>query len=103
MTGPNRSSAKRWRRSTEHLRRKLLAHHWRIADAESVLATSWSAAGRFQEAEALLLRASEVISSQKGAMASETREARRRLAELHDELGRPEKVAEHKGLLARNP
>ncbi len=75
------------------LRRTLPAEHWRIAAADVVLGALLTAEGRYDEAEPCLREGYERLRAVRGRHSTYTRDARRRLAELYQAWGRPEKAA----------
>jgi tetratricopeptide (TPR) repeat protein len=67
--------------------------HWRIADVRSVLGACLAAAGRFLEAEPLLLEGYQALLEEKGEGDLYTRDARRRLFDTYTQWEKPEKAA----------
>ncbi len=66
---------------------------WRIADARSVLGTCLAAAGRFEDAEPLLLEGYQALLEGEGESSLYTREARRRLFDAYTKWNKPKKAA----------
>jgi hypothetical protein len=70
--------------------------HPRIAHATSLLGESLAAQGRHAEAEPLLVEGYEGLTAQRGAGHEQTQEARRRLADLYEAWGKPERAAAYR-------
>jgi tetratricopeptide (TPR) repeat protein len=73
--------------------------HWHIANAQSVLGWCLTEFGRYKQAEEPLLAALPVLSSVMGEQNSRTKLTIRRLAELYESWGKPEKAAEYRAML----
>src|SRR5690606_25302990 len=69
--------------------------HWRTAGAASVEGAALTGLRRYDEAEALLLKSLDVLTSDPGALPAFIRDTRRRLAELYRETGRPNDAARY--------
>ncbi len=80
-------------RALDTLRRTRAEGDWIRADAESVLGAYLTTEGRYQEAEASLLPSYRTLVEALGSRA-EPRAARRRLIELYQAWGKPDKAAE---------
>jgi serine/threonine protein kinase len=81
-------------RESLRLRRQALPPgHWLIASSESVLGACLTAEGQYREAEGLLLRAHTGLESSRGRDHARTAEARRRLVELYEAWGRPDRAS----------
>ena len=72
----------------------LPADHWRTANAESLLGGSLTALKRYEDAETLLVKAHEKLTSGKGAPPATIRSAWQRIVELYAAWGKSEKAAE---------
>jgi eukaryotic-like serine/threonine-protein kinase len=66
---------------------------WRIADAEGVLGSCLAAQGRFQEAEPLLIHSYAVLAEDSGDGAKQVPEVRKRIVDLYNAWGKPERAA----------
>ena len=80
------------RESLELRRRALPAGHWQIASSESCPRGCLTAAGRYREAEGLLLRAHAALAEALGETHERTLDARKRLVALYEAWGRPSKA-----------
>jgi len=78
------------------------AGDWRLGEIQSLLGEAYTRLSRFAEAEASLLRASEILQAAPGSDRPETREASEardnhaRLAALYETWGRPGKAASYR-------
>ena len=71
------------------IRRKSLPRaNWQIAEAENALGACFAGLRRYADAEPLLVASHETLRSLRGASASETRKASRRLADFRLRSGR---------------
>ena len=66
---------------------------WKAADAQGVLAECLAVRGRFEDAEAQMLRVHSYLLETLGEDTVVTRDARRRLVALYEAWGRPEEAA----------
>jgi len=66
---------------------------WRMANLDSIRGACMAAAGKYAEAEALLLESLDAIEERWGANGLFTRNAVKRLVSLYDAWGKPEKSA----------
>lgn len=81
-------------RESLRLRRAALPPgHWLIVSSESILGEHLALAGRYREAEAMLLRAEQELVKLRGEDASVVKDARARLVELYTRWGRPDDAA----------
>ena len=78
------------------LRRALPEEHWKIAAADVALGGLLTAEGRYAEAEPCLTAGYDLLRTVRGEHVSYTQDARRRLAELYEAWGRPERAAPFK-------
>jgi tetratricopeptide (TPR) repeat protein len=85
------------------LRKVLPDRHWLTALAESVWGASLSALKRFAEAEPLLRSAYDSIKSARGASDTYTLISCRRIIELYEAWGKPDKSVEYRALLGNSP
>jgi eukaryotic-like serine/threonine-protein kinase len=83
------------REALEIRRKKLPNEDPGIAEAESALGACLTRLRKFDDAESLLLRSYQVLRSKQGASAS-MQEARRRLIDLYNAWGKPEKAAQYR-------
>jgi hypothetical protein len=82
--------AERWLRESLALRtRTLPAGHWALASSRSALGAHLVLAGRFGEAEPMLLEAEQTLAAALGDRAPIVADARRRLVDLYVAAGRP--------------
>ncbi|HEV2845067.1 MAG TPA: serine/threonine-protein kinase, partial [Thermoanaerobaculia bacterium] len=92
-------------REAEPLAREAVAvfrgdkNHWRVADAESVLGSSLAAQGRYDEAEPLLLASYPILRKDTGGGALYAPAALRRIVDLYEAWGQPERAASYRVLL----
>ncbi|HKI02493.1 MAG TPA: serine/threonine-protein kinase [Thermoanaerobaculia bacterium] len=75
--------------------RKKQPDSWRLADAESVLGSCLAAQRRFQEAEPLLVKSYPLLKKDDGDGAKQAPVARKRIVDLYNAWGRPEKAASY--------
>ncbi|MBN2562642.1 MAG: serine/threonine protein kinase [Phycisphaerae bacterium] len=87
------------REALEIRRNALSGGHWLIATAESLLGGALTAQGRYEDAEALLLRSHPIIRDRRGEEDSRAVAALERIVELYEAWGKPEKAAEYRALL----
>lgn len=78
----------------------LPAGHWRTRNAESVRGACLVGLGRHAEAEPLLLESYPVLEAERGADSVYARDALRRIVELYQAWGRPEKAEAYRILMA---
>src|SRR5690606_3760428 len=74
-------------------RRNLPEGHWVIASSESILGAHLALAGRFREAESLLLPAEQQLAAIRGEEAAVVSDARARLVRLYEAWGREDDAA----------
>jgi serine/threonine-protein kinase len=87
-------AAERYLRESLALRRETFGEeHWLSASGEAVLGEHLTRAGRFVEAEPLLLRAEARLTEVRGAMSPQVIDTRRRLVRLYEAWQRPTDVA----------
>ncbi|MCP3959177.1 MAG: serine/threonine protein kinase [bacterium] len=83
--------------ATEIGRRAFPGGHWRISVAESVLGECLTRAGRYREAESLLLGSYRSLRTIRGDRAKTTTKTLDRLVRLYEASGRPEEVSKLRG------
>ncbi len=88
-------------RALATLRQVKRSGDWEIADAESLLGAYLLRRGRYQEAEPYLIASYPTIKEIRGEQAIYTRVALRRILELYEAWGKPEKLASYRALAAR--
>ena len=80
------------------LRKALPTSHFRIAEAESIMGNCLAGQHRFEEAEPRLLRGYEDLLAGKGARSEKTGQALKRLVDLYDAWGKPDRAARYRAL-----
>ncbi len=75
--------------------------HWQIANANSLLGGCLSKSGRYDEAERLLVESYHALKKQFGASHRRTVAALKRVIELYDAWGKPDKAEEYRALLKK--
>jgi serine/threonine-protein kinase len=81
-------------RESLRLRKQILPEgHWLIPSSESMLGAHMVAAGRFQEAEKLLLAAEKKLVEARGESAPVVGDARKRIVALYSAWGKPQEAA----------
>jgi tetratricopeptide (TPR) repeat protein len=74
--------------------------HWRTAVAIGAEGAALAGLGNYEQAEPLLLRSYSVLSQDPSAQARYVDDARRRLASLYSEWGKPEQAAEYRKVMS---
>ena len=88
------AEGERWLRESLALRRRTLPEgHWIIASSESILGAHLALAGRFAQAESLLVPAERTLMEIRGDGAPVVKDARTRLVALYTAWGRPVEAA----------
>ena len=84
------------RKALEIRQRAYPAGNWRIGEAESVLGECFTALGRYEEAEGLLLDAHRLLKDGSGWEGEEAQATRTRLVALYEAWGRPDRAAAYR-------
>jgi len=96
------AAGERWLRESLALRRAHLPEgHWLIASSESILGEHLGLAGKYAEAEQLLLASERRLVELRGETAPVVADARKRLVDLYRAWGKPAEVAEWETNYAR--
>ncbi len=82
-------------------RRTFPENHWEVATVKSLLGGCLSAARRYRDAEPLLLESYPVIAAQFGDAHNRSRVALRRIIDLYDAWGKPDKTSEWRAKLPK--
>jgi len=75
--------------------------HWQIANANSLLGGCLARLGRYGEAEKLLVKSYSLLKKQFGASHRRTVAALKRIIELYEAWGKPDKAEEYRALLKK--
>ncbi len=67
-----------------------------MADTESIIGACLTAAGRYEEAEPLLVRSYSLLRAELGETHRFTLDALQRIIDLYEAWGRPEQAAEYR-------
>ena len=95
------AEGERWLRESLALRRRTLPEgHWIIASSESILGAHLALAGRFAQAESLLLPAERKLVAIRGDDAPVVKDARTRLVALYTAWGKPGEAARWRSRIA---
>jgi hypothetical protein len=93
-------AGERWLRESLAVRTKVYpAGHFLIASSESILGEHLTLAGKFEQAEALLVGAEKALVASRGESAPIVKDARTRLVKLYEKWDRPNEAAEWRGKL----
>jgi serine/threonine-protein kinase len=96
------AAGERWLRESLELRRTTLPpDHWIIASAEGILGEHLVLAGRFTEAESLLLGSERALLAARGEDAPVIQDARTRLVQLYEAWAKPAEAEAWRSKLAR--
>ena len=92
----------RWLRESLALRKEHLPEgHWLIVSSESILGEHYGLAGRYADAEQLLLASERRLVELRGETAPIVADARKRLVDLYRAWGKPAQLAEWERKLAQ--
>jgi hypothetical protein len=87
------------RQAVAIVRKTLPDGHWKIAEAEIVLGSTYTALGRYAEAESLLLAGLPTLRQETGKSSRQTRRALTMAVNLYDTWGKPAEAARYRDLL----
>jgi serine/threonine-protein kinase len=95
------AAGERWLRESLALRRRTLPEgHWMIASSESILGEHLARAGRYAQAESLLVASAGKLAEIRGENATVVQDARARLVSLYEAWGRPADAAQWRARIA---
>ncbi len=97
--GEAQAAESEFRRSLAIFEKSLPASHWVIAHTKSLLGGCQTAMGRYAEAEPLLLNSESALKRVRGAKDRHAVDALKRIIELYDAWGMPDKAAELRATL----